>query len=736
MSHRKLSLYHLTLCVFLVLSFHVLSVSAQSGIRWASDGNSYYQIQKNELVKISLPGMESTTLLSKEQLTPTSATEPLKFTFFAFSPDEKKMLIFTNTKKVWRLNTRGDYWVFDREKNTITQLGKSLPASTLMFAKFSPDGKKVAYVSNFNIYVEDLTTSEITALTTDGSVNLINGTFDWAYEEEFMNRDGFRWSNDSQSISFWQLDASAIKKFYMINNTDSIYSQLIPLEYPKVGENPSSTRIGVINISTKNVSWMKIPGDPKQHYLVRMEYIPGKNELLVQQLNRKQNSSNLYLVNPVSGESKIIFTESDLAWVDIYEGGNAYAIDFTNKFIWLNNAKEILWTSEMGGWRQLYRIALDGSTSKLITKGNYDMIDLKLADEKSGFVYFMASPENATQKYLYRTKLNGSGKLEKITPNGLEGSHDYTISPSGKFATHRFSNHFTRPTTEWISLEKHQPLKKEESIESKLEKATEEKRVEFFKLTTEDNITVDGWMVKPSNFDPTKKYPIIFYVYSEPASSTVNDSYGVGKLGMYQGNILEDGYIYVSVDNRGTPSPKGREWRKSIYRKIGIVNIRDQAMAAKKILEWDFVDKDRVAVWGWSGGGSATLNLLFQHPDIYKTGISIAAVANQLTYDNIYQERYMGLPQENLQDFIDGSPLTYAKNLSGNLLYIHGTGDDNVHYQNAELLINELVKHNKIFQFMPYPNRAHGIYEGEGTSKHLATLFTHFLKTYCPPGAR
>lgn len=228
----------------------------------------------------------------------------------------------------------------------------------------------------------------------------------------------------------------------------------------------------------------------------------------------------------------------------------------------------------------------------------------------------------------------------------------------------------------------------------------------------------------------------MFYVYTEPAGATVSDSYGSSQNFLYNGDMTEDGYIYISLDNRGTPAPKGRAWRKAIYRKIGKVNIQDQAMAATEILKWDFVDPERVAVWGWSGGGSATLNLMFQHPEIYKTGIAVAAVGNQLTYDNIYQERFMGLPQENMEDFVNGSPITYAKNLQGNLLYIHGTGDDNVHYQNAEMLVNELIKYNKQFQFMPYPNRTHGISEGEGTQEHLSTLYTNYLRMYCPPGGK
>jgi dipeptidyl-peptidase-4 len=259
---------------------------------------------------------------------------------------------------------------------------------------------------------------------------------------------------------------------------------------------------------------------------------------------------------------------------------------------------------------------------------------------------------------------------------------------------------------------------------------------EFFTITTTDNVEMDGWLTKPTNFDPKKKYPLVFYVYTEPASTTVNDKYGSNNNFLYKGNMADDGYLYVSLDNRGTPAFKGREWRKAIYKKVGQINIRDQAMAAKEILKWDFVDTERVAVWGWSGGGSATLNLMFQYPEIYKTGIAIAGLNNLFTYDNIYQERYMGLPQENPDNFVKGSPITYAGNLKGNLLYIHGTGDDNVHYQNAEMLINELIKYNKQFQFMPYPNRTHSINEGEGTSEHLSTLYTNYLRKYCPPGGK
>jgi dipeptidyl-peptidase 4 len=720
----------------LLLIFILLPVIAFSqGLRWAKDGQSYYRIEAGEINRYLLPANIKSAFVSKADLTP-AGQNPISVRNFTFSEDQTKLLIFTNTRKVWRLDTRGDYWVLDLKTKALKQIGLSRPASSLMFAKLSPDGTKAAYVSEQNVYVEDLATGKMTALTTDGNRKLINGTFDWAYEEEFACRDGFQWSPESKQISFWQLDARQIRDFYMINNTDSVYSKIIPVEYPKAGQTPSPARIGVADVTSGKVTWLALPGDAKQHYLPRMEW-NNANEILVQQLNRKQNESKIFSCNPQTGAANQIFSESDAAWIDLYTPWeNVYALDFRHYIRWLNNGKEFLWMSEKDGWRHAYRISKDGTKQTLITVGEYDVMDIRLIDEKNNLLYFLASPQNATQKYLYKIKLDGKGKAELVSPAALAGTHDYSISPTGTFAMHSFNNSFTKPVSELITLPKHAALNEKESIQAKLKNATQPKTVEFFKIKTEEGVEMDGWMVKPNNFDASKNYPVVFYVYTEPWGANVHDTYGTADNQLFTGDMAEEGYIYMSIDNRGTPAPKGRAWRKSIYRKIGFVNIKDQALAAKEILKWSFVDPDRIAVWGWSGGGTATLNLMFQHPEIYKTGIAVAAVAYQLTYDNMYQERYMGLPQENLQDFINGSPLTHAKNLKGNLLYIHGTADDNVHYANAEMLVNELIKHNKQFQFMAYPNRSHSISEGEGTFEHLATLFSDYLRKHCPPGPR
>lgn len=718
----------------ILLAFSAAAQPGQSS-KWTKDGNGYYSAEQQAIVKFDLTTQQASVIVSKDLLTPKGSTTPLAVKSFSFTDDQKKLLIFTNTQRVWRYETRGDYWVLDLSTKALKKLGASLPESSLMFAKISPDGKKAAYVSKNNVYVEDLTTGKPKVLTsTNGTKKLINGTFDWVYEEEFGCRDGFRWSPDSKTIAYWQIDANTIRDFYMINNTDSTYSFVVPVEYPKVGEAPSACKIGVVDVATAKTIWMKVPGDSRQNYIPRMEWAGNSNELILQQLNRKQNHSKLMYANARTGAVNTIYEETDEAWVDIR---SRWTDDNPAGWEWLSDGKEFIWVSEKDGWRHLFRVSRDGKNETLITKGNYDVIAPEQIDEASGYVYFTASPANATQKYLYRTKLDGSGEAEKISPAIEEGTHEYQISPNGKYAFHSFSNYYTRPSTEWVSLPDHQALNPKDDISKKIDLEGKKKsNIEFFKVTTEEGVEMDGWMAKPKNFDPSKKYPIVFYVYSEPAAQTVVDRFGVGRNGLYIGDMAADGYIYISLDNRGTPAPKGRTWRKSIYRKIGIININDQAMAAKKILQWPFVDSSRVAVHGWSGGGSCTLNLMFKYPEIYKTGISVAAVANQLEYDNIYQERYMGLPQENREDFINGSPITYAKNLKGNLLYIHGTGDDNVHYQNAELLLNELIKHNRQFQFMAYPNRSHGIYEGQGTRAHLNTLFTNYLKQYCPPGAR
>lgn len=720
--------------LFFVFLISVFSFPVSGQVNWTQDGKAVLQLNNGQITRVDLKTGESTVLVSKAQLKPSPSEPAINLEGYSFSDNGEWLLIFTNTARVWRYNTRGDYWLLNLKTNRMRKIGKGRPAQSLMFAKLSPDASKVAFVSEKNIYVEDVLSGTVKALTRDGKDKLINGTFDWVYEEEFFLKDGFRWSPDSRNIAYWQVDAKGTRDYYMINNTDSVYSKLVPVEYPKVGQPISRVKVGVVNVGNALTKWMNIPGDPGKNYLVRLEWAAGPGEVIVQQLDRKQQQSNIYLCNVQSGSVKNIYTEKEDAWIDIQA---AWDEDYANGgWDWLNGGREFLWASEKDGWRHLYLVGRDGR-ERLITRGNYDVTDIVNIDGKGGYIYFMASPDDATASYLYRISLSGSADAELITPRTQKGTHKYEVSPGALYAYHSFSNYFTPPVTELITLPDHKGLNGEERVSDAVSKADSSRsNISFFKVKTAEGIEMDAWMQKPKNFDPAKKYPVVFYVYTEPWRQTVQNRFGVTGAELRNADFFADGYVYVSIDNRGTPAPKGRAWRKSIYRKIGLLNIHDQAMAAREILKLPYADTGRVAVWGWSGGGTATLNLLFQHPDIYKTGISIAAVANQLTYDNVYQERYMGDPFESVEAYKKGSPLTYAQNLRGDLLYIHGTGDDNVHYQNAEMLVNELIKYNRQFQFMPYPNRSHGIYEGEGTRRHLSTLFSEYLRKHCPPGGR
>ena len=711
-------------------------------IVWNENETGYYSIKNNNIVLVSTRGKEDKIILSSTQI------NNIKIESFSFSQSKNKILLFTKSVKVWRYNTRGDYWVYDFNKNQVQKLGREMSSSSLMFAKFSPDENFVGYVSkeksesgfrnsstSVNIYLENLENREIKKLTSsNGTKKLINGTFDWVYEEEFGCRDGFIFSEDGSRIAFWQIDANQVRDFYMINNTDSIYSYTIPVEYPKVGEDLTPARIGVINLIDEKITWMKVPGEQNKFYLPRMTWMPGRNDLMIQQLNRKQNHSKIYIANSNNGETELLMEEKDDAWVDLRSSW-PYQVQAGWKFI--NEGKEFLYTTEKDGWSHIYRFNISSKSEYLVTKGDYDVVKPLAYDERNEIVYFIASPENPTERYLYKTSAKGNGSLIRVTPNLLEGSHNYQISTKAKYAFHSFSNYFTRPMQAIITLPNHKFINDDQNMIKKFDASKKEDHpLEFFQITTVDDVTMEGWIVKPKNLNKNKKYPVLFYFYSEPAGQTGVNRYGAGNNGLYDGNLGDDGYVYVTFDGRGTPSPKGRAWRKAIYRNIGRINVRDMAMGAKAVFEkYDFIDTSRVAVHGWSGGGTATLNCLFQYPEIFHTGIAVAAVANQLTYDNIYQERYMGDPKESYQDYVDGSPIKYAKNLEGNLLYIHGTGDDNVHYQNAEMLANELIKHKKVFYMLSYPNRSHGIREDDAYP-HVRLMFTDFLRKNCPPGGR
>ena len=735
---------------------HEFAVKSFGPVRWLDGGRSYTTLEpsalapstKNasdasegmvDLVRYDTATAQREVLIPAQQLMPSDGKKPISIEDYSWSADMNRLLIFTNSKRVWRENTRGDYWVFDRKSVALRKLGNGGPPSTLMFAKFSPDGSKVAYVRFDNIYVEDLQSGETTRLTPDGSEKTVNGSSDWVYEEEFGVRDGFRWSPDGKRIAYWQFDTSAVKTFGLIYDSGAPYKVVTNIPYPDFGVYPtvrqipypepgtpnSSVRIGVVSSAGGETRWMEVPGYANDNYIARMEWAGDSDSLVLQHLNRLQNTNDVLLADARTGAVRSVYEDHDSAWVDVVDD-----------LKWLHSGKDFLWISEQDGWRHVYLIARDGKRVRVLTPGPFDVLDLLGADREEQWIYYIASPENATQRYLYRTQLDGNATPERLTPANQPGTHSYNVSPDMGWAIHNYSAFDTPPVTDLIRLPDHQSQRGLED-NAKLRASSKDLvsgPTEFFRIDVGDGVSLDGWLIKPKDFDPEKKYPLLIYVYGEPAGQTVMDRWDAWN-GIFHRALAKEGYIVASFDNRGTPAPKGRAWRKVVYGNVGVLSSKEQALALQGLERTrPYVDANRVAVWGRSGGASNTLNLMFRHPELYKVGMAVSPVADQRLYDSIYQERYMGLPQDNAEGYKAGSPINFAEGLQGKLLLVHGSGDDNVHYQGAELLVNRLVELGKPFDFMTYPGRTHAITEGSGTAYHLYCLLARYLEEHLPPG--
>ncbi len=704
--------------------------TVEPSVDWREDGTllllepSSEPCGGNDILAVDPVTQERQILVRATELVPQDSPVSLAVEHFDFSRSGNKVLLLTNSQKVWRQETRGDYWVFDRTSRRLQKLGVDAKPSSLMFAKFSPGEQHVAYARENDLFVENLDSGRGVRLTDSGGDRFVNGTFDWVYEEEFDLRDGFRWSPDGKKIAFWQLDTSREGRQTLIDNTGSLYPTVRQFPYPKAGTPNAASRIGVVAIDApERECWVPLPGDPSEHYIVSCDWLCEENTLLIRQMNRLQNELRFFSVSEKDGfqRPENFWTETDPAWIDLTE---LHRLSDGNRFVF---------ASERDGWNHLYWIdRRDPDSLRLLTPGNWDVIEVLGFDgggevPESG-IYFSASPQNATQQYLYRAALDGS-EVRRITPPGRPGTHTYEISPDGRLAYHTESRFGSPPVCELVRLPSHETVRIESDNAELREKLARLQlgRTEMFSIRIEDGTSLDGWCIEPVNFDPTKKYPLLLYVYGEPAGQTVLDRWG-GEQYLWFQMLAQKGYFVMSFDNRGTPAPKGRDWRKSVFRQVGVLGPKDQAAALREVLKQrPYLDADRVGIWGWSGGGSMSLHAIFQYPDLYKTAVAIAPVTDERYYDTIYQERYLGLPQENPEAYRNSSPITYAEGLRGNLLLVHGTADDNTHYQAFELLLDELIRRNKTFSMMSYPNRTHSLSEGSGTRRHFWNLITNYL---------
>ena len=694
--------------------------------RWVDGGAGYVAMERtsgggSEIARYDTATGQRTVLMTAADLVPPQAAgKPPVFGEPASTEDGRVMLFSTNPRPTMIRKTMNDYWALDKSDRAWRKLGGASGAG-LLYAKLSPDGTRAAYVRDNNIYVEDIRGGAVTALTSDGSPMIINGTSDWVTEEELSVRDAFQWSPDGRRIAYLQFDQSNVPEFALINYTDTLYPVITKYPYPKAGQTNAAVRIGVVAAAGGPTVWIKAPGDPRNIYLPRMDWAANSREIVFQHLNRLQNVNTVFLADAATGEARAMYRDEDKAWVD-----------YNRSFVWLEKGARLLFTSEGDGWRHAYAVSRTGD-ARLITTGAFDLVSIAAVDEAGGWLYYIASPENGVQRYLYRSRLDGKGKPERVTPSAAPGTHTYNISPDARWAFHSYSKFDSPGPSDLVRLPEHKVVRVfQDNADLKAKVGTMlAGRTEMFQVDIGEGVKIDGWLIRPSKFDPAKKYPVIVSVYGEPASTTVNDSWG-GTGRILAAAIADDGYLMASFDNRGTPSPKGRDWRKVVYGSIGVLASKEQAAALRALAaSHPYVDLTRVGVYGWSGGGSMTLNLMFRSPELYKVGVAGAPVPDQTLYDSIYQERYMGLPQDNAEGYKAGSPITFAAGLEGKLLIIHGTGDDNVHFQGTQRLLNRLIDLNKQFSFMEYPNRRHGI-----SGAHLDTLRYGFLEQWLPAGGR
>ncbi len=700
-------------------------------IRWQDDSRSYTTVEPaatdksaREIVRWDAASGRREVLVTAAQLTPPGgAAKPLALDDYTWSRDGRRLLIFTNAQRVWRQKNRGDYWVLELTSGKLRRLGGDAPPASLLFGKFSPDGDRVAYARAGNLHVEDLASGTITALTADGSATVTNGTPDWVNEEELAIRDAFRWSDDGRDIAFYRFDTAGVGEFVLLNNTAGLYPQLTRIPYPKPGTTNSAVRIGVVAATGGPVRWMKLPGDPRENYVARLSWTKDTHQLVLHRLNRLQNRLDVLLADRDTGEVTPLFQDTDAAWVSVREA-----------VLWTRDGDSLITLSDRDGWQRAYAVSRRDRSVRALTPAGADATMLVGTDATDTWLYYLASPGDATQRLLHRCRLDGTGQAERITPSDQPGVHTYTLSPDGAFAVHTRSRLHTPPVVELVRLPAHESVRTFEENRALREKAAAFVRApEFFRIPAADGAVLDGWMIKPRDFDPKRKYPTVLYVYGEVGNVTVTDAWGGTRM-LFHYALADSGYVVVSLDNRGTPAPKGRAWRKACHGDGNAIVVRDLPPALENLLrERPYLDRARLGVWGHSGGGANTLNLLFRAPELFAVGVANAPVTDTRYYDSIYQERYQGLPADNPSGYRAASPVHFADGLRGHLLLIHGNADDNVHYQHAELLINRLIELQKPFDMLAYPNGSHALNEGKGYAAHRYLAIARYFERHLRP---
>jgi len=678
------------------------------GFNFLNDGKHYTRLEENKIKQYDL----TTGKFTKDIFDASSVSENSEFNGkmddYTFSKDESKILIKTETESIYRRSTRANFYVWDKNNNTLTTVEKE---GKQRYTSFSDDATKVAFVRENNMYYKNLTNGKITQITSDGKFNeIINGSADWVYEEEFAIAKTFEWSPDGNKIAFLRFDESEVKEFTMTLYNKDLYPEYETFKYPKVGEKNAIVSVHIFDVKTEKITKVETGNEPDM-YFPRIKWTLDANKLCVFKMNRHQNELELLLADATTGKTSLMLKEK-----------NKYYIDITDDMTFLEDGKCFIWTSERDGFNHIYMYELDGKLKRQLTKGNFDVTSFYGVDEKRKTIYFQAAEESPMERQVYSLSYKGK-KKKKITP--AKGTNRTQWSSNFDYYVNTHST-LNSPATYTVYENSGKEIRVIE--DNAAMKTTQQNygwnNFEFFEVPIEGGEKLNGWMLKPANFDPNKKYPVFMYVYGGPGSQTVNDSWGGFNHWWYQ-MLVQNGYIVVSVDNRGTGA-RGQEFKKMTYLELGKYETMDQISAAKYLGDQAYVDAERIGIFGWSYGGYMSSLCLFKGADVFKSAIAVAPVTNWKWYDTIYTERYMRTQKENESGYKDNSPVNFTDLMKGKYLLVHGVADDNVHFQNTAEMVNALVRSNKQFDTYFYPNRNHGIFGGT-TRLHLYNKMTDFI---------
>jgi dipeptidyl-peptidase-4 len=677
------------------------------GFNFMEDGKHYTRLENNKIKKYDL----TTGKFVSDILDGTSLAGKAGFNgdidSYTFNEDESLIMIESDKESIYRRSSKSVFHLYNRKDASMTPIYEE---EKIQYATLSPDGSKVAYVWENNLYYLNLKDGVTLPVTTDGETNkIINGAADWVYEEEFSFAKAFFWSSDSKKIAFQRFDETEVPEFVMTKHNNDAYPEYVTFKYPKVGENNAVVTAHVYDIASDKTLDINIGDD--EHYIPRLKWTNDPNNLFIYKMNRHQNNLKVISANTTTGATKTVIEEND-----------KYYIDITDDIRFLDNNNEFIWSSEKSGYNHIYLYDLSGNEKRALTKGEYDVTSFYGINEKSKKVYYQAAAEGPLSRKVYSVDLRGR-KPAVITK--LDGTNSAQFSSTFDYYVNTNST-INRPAN-YTVYDKNSKVVRVIEDNKKLQKIQESKNVspvEFFDFTTEENVQLNGWMIKPPNFDPAKKYPVFMYVYGGPGSQTVTDSWKGQNYWWFQ-MLAQQGYIVTSVDNRGTGA-RGSEFKKMTYQQLGHFETIDQLASAKYLGDLSYTDASRVGIFGWSYGGYMSSLALFKGNDLIKAGIAVAPVTNWKWYDSIYTERYMRTREENKNGYDNNSPINFVDDLKGNYLIMHGLTDDNVHPQNTMEMYNALIASNKQYDTYIYPNRNHGI-GGNNARLHLYTKMTKFL---------